>query len=162
MTDQQSSSIAACWDVRCATLPDAASTSFIRAPTVGTESAARPRPLPANERKLRREVSGFILLFPFVNNLAIDDCHHTPRLENLELRDLHNVSGKNCQVGEFAGFDGATELFLKRSLGWPYGEHLQRLRACYRFLRMPAFSGEALLILARNGSIELNHWLAAF
>src|SRR5437868_3706801 len=46
--------MAACSGVKCATLWVAASTFLSNEATVAEESAARPRPLPASERKSRR------------------------------------------------------------------------------------------------------------
>ena len=39
----------------------------------------------------------------FVNDLAVDHCHHVPCPQNVGNRDLHDVCGKDRQVSEFAG-----------------------------------------------------------
>lgn len=54
MTDQKSSSIAACCGVKWAMLVDAVATCSHKADTVAELSVARPRDLPARFRKLRR------------------------------------------------------------------------------------------------------------
>src|SRR5258707_13167288 len=86
--------MAACWGVRWATLRDAASTSFTSAPMVGMESEARPRPLPARERKPRREVSGFIGSCP----QTVDVCqlHTMFRSE----RTPYNLMPTQCRTEE--------------------------------------------------------------
>ncbi len=53
------------------------------------------------------------------------------------------------------------DLLFEGRIRRPDREHLQRLRAGNRLLGMPAFAGESLLALARDGGVELDHRLAA-
>src|SRR6266850_7564889 len=101
MVNQKSSSIAACFGLKCATLFVAASTSRNREVREAEVNAARPRPIPASERKSRRvslfDLVNITLSIRFVNNLAPNHCHHAASLKDFHLRYLHDVGGENSQ-----------------------------------------------------------------
>src|SRR4051794_39632453 len=97
----------------------------------------------------------------FVYDLAADDGHLAAGLEDLRLRDLHDVCGENGKVCELANFDAAADRLLERAYRRPDGEHSQCILARDGLLGVPAFAGFTLEALARGGGVELNQGLAA-
>src|SRR3989442_1995975 len=107
----------------------------------------------------------FILLtlsLPLVHNLAANHRQHAMGLQNLHLRNLHDVGREHGEVSELANFDRAAQLLFKRHVGGPDSEHLERLLARYGLFRMPAFARKPAHIPARDGSVKFDHWFAAF
>src|SRR4051794_12073861 len=97
----------------------------------------------------------------FIYDLAADDGHLAAGLEDLRLRDLHDVCGENGKVRELADFDAAADRLLERGYRRPDGEHSQCILARDGLLGVPAFAGFTLEALARRGSVEFDHRLAA-
>src|SRR6185369_8170053 len=72
------------------------------------------------------------------HDLAINDRHHTTRLQNVCLGNFHDVAGENRQISQLSRLNRTAQLLFKCRVSRPQRKHLQRLLAGYRFFRMPA------------------------